>query len=98
MVGLGIFSTRWQDAEDRFLGTARLNQVSCQLGWSCFIWDKISSLYFGRSPMIPEPPKAGPFIDVTVDEWDMSRPNAGVGFDRQQYPETPSHRTSCCAT
>lgn len=93
---LDLFSETWNDQDEIRVEEARRAQVSCQLAWSCFLWDKIISLYFGRSPTLSEPPKSQLNPDLPVDEVDIW-PKVGAGLDGRGYPETPSHKHACFA-
>lgn len=37
------------------------------LAWSCYSWDKTLSLYLGRTPSLPEPPKWEPAVPETLE-------------------------------
>lgn len=56
---LGLFSGS-KGLEDRNLNVeqARRYQTGRRLAWSCFLWDKIISLYLGRAPTLPIPPNS----------------------------------------
>ena len=50
----------------KYSGTAHFSdediEVRNRLFWSCYFWDKLISLYFGRSPIIQDTPVSPPRI------------------------------------
>ncbi|KAI2791135.1 hypothetical protein POX_c03991 [Penicillium oxalicum] len=84
----------------RYLGAAQLSdediEIRNRLFWSCYFWDKVVSLYFGRAPAMQHsrvsPPRL--ILDDTseIESW---APH-GVTFpDGAHYPPTQAHSTSC---
>lgn len=71
-------------------------EIRNRLFWSCYFWDKIVSLYFGRSPTLQSsqgcPPRT--ILDDT-SELEPWIPHGIVFADGAQYPPTPAHSTSC---
>ncbi|KAF5623594.1 regulatory protein [Fusarium sp. NRRL 25303] len=57
-IDIGLFSLSPGKSEDIVW-----MQLGRHLAWSCFFWDKTLSLYLGRTPSLPEPPK-----------WDLALP------------------------
>ncbi|CAI7671782.1 unnamed protein product [Penicillium manginii] len=71
-------------------------EIRNRLFWSCYFWDKIVSLYFGRAPTMQHsrvsPPRM--ILDDT-SEIEIWTPH-GVTFpDGAHYPPTQAHSTSC---
>ncbi|KAF2035434.1 hypothetical protein EK21DRAFT_96677 [Setomelanomma holmii] len=68
-------------------------EIRNRLFWSCYLWDKIISLYFGRSPLIQNsdisPPKV--LMDDTA-ELDVWTPH---GLPSATYPPKQAHSISC---
>ncbi|KAH7085070.1 fungal-specific transcription factor domain-containing protein [Paraphoma chrysanthemicola] len=68
-------------------------EIRNRLFWSCYLWDKIISLYFGRSPAIQNseisPPKL--LMDDTAD-LDIWTPH-GIPFSH--YSPKQAHSVSC---
>uniref|UniRef100_A0A0D2Y6Z6 Zn(2)-C6 fungal-type domain-containing protein n=1 Tax=Fusarium oxysporum (strain Fo5176) TaxID=660025 RepID=A0A0D2Y6Z6_FUSOF len=66
-------------------------QLGRHLAWSCFFWDKTLSLYLGRTPSLPEPPKWDPALpdDPETELW----PPYPIPDDEalQSYQPRPSH-------
>ncbi|KAJ5359327.1 uncharacterized protein N7496_011740 [Penicillium cataractarum] len=84
----------------KYLGAAQLSdediEIRNRLFWSCYFWDKIVSLYFGRAPTMQHsrvsPPRM--ILDDT-SEIEIWTPH-GVTFpDGAHYPPTQAHSTSC---
>ncbi|KAJ5535902.1 transcriptional regulator family: Fungal Specific TF [Penicillium frequentans] len=84
----------------KYPGTAQLSdediEIRNRLFWSCYFWDKIVSLYFGRAPVMQHsrvsPPRM--ILDDT-SEIEIWTPH-GVTFpDGAHYPPTQAHSTSC---
>ncbi|KAJ6160561.1 hypothetical protein N7470_003957 [Penicillium chermesinum] len=84
----------------KYSGSAQLSdediEIRNRLFWSCYFWDKIVSLYFGRSPTMQHsrvsPPRM--ILDDT-SEVEIWTPH-GVRFpDGAHYPPTEAHSTSC---
>ncbi|KAJ5161856.1 hypothetical protein N7492_007248 [Penicillium capsulatum] len=84
----------------KYPGTAQLSdediEIRNRLFWSCYFWDKVVSLYFGRAPTMQHsmvsPPRM--ILDDT-SEIEIWTPH-GVSFpDGARYPPTQAHSTSC---
>ncbi|KAF4450509.1 hypothetical protein F53441_6364 [Fusarium austroafricanum] len=75
----------------------RETQLGRHLAWSCFLWDKTLSLYLGRSPSLPEPPKWDPAVpeEPEPDIW----PPYPFAEDESlnSYAPRPSHLILCFA-
>ncbi|KAL4788578.1 fungal-specific transcription factor domain-containing protein [Aspergillus varians] len=71
-------------------------EIRNRLFWSCYFWDKMMSLYFGRSPTLQSsqgcPPRT--ILDDT-SELEPWTPHGVVFSDGAQYPPTQAHSTSC---
>ncbi|KAF4415858.1 pathway-specific regulatory [Fusarium acutatum] len=72
-------------------------QLGRHLAWSCFFWDKTLSLYLGRTPSLPEPPKWDPALpeEPETELW----PPYPIPDDEalQSYQPRPSHLLLCFA-
>ncbi|CAI7607305.1 unnamed protein product [Penicillium glandicola] len=84
----------------KYSGSAHLSdediEIRNRLFWSCYFWDKVVSLYFGRAPTMQHsrvsPPRM--ILDDT-SEIEIWTPH-GVSFtDGAHYPPTQAHSTSC---
>ncbi|KAJ5901726.1 hypothetical protein N7495_002254 [Penicillium taxi] len=84
----------------KYPGAAQLSdediEIRNRLFWSCYFWDKMVSLYFGRAPSMQHsrvsPPRM--ILDDTA-ETELWTPH-GVTFpDGAQYPPTQARSTSC---
>ncbi|KAF7713708.1 Nitrogen assimilation transcription factor [Penicillium ucsense] len=84
----------------KYLGAAQLSdediEIRNRLFWSCYFWDKVISLYFGRAPAMQHSQVSPPrlILDDTseVESWGPH----GVTFpDGAHYPPTQAHSTSC---
>ncbi|KAJ5819256.1 hypothetical protein N7474_004847 [Penicillium riverlandense] len=84
----------------KYHGAAQLNdediEIRNRLFWSCYFWDKVVSLYFGRSPTMQHSRVSPPrMIMDDTSEVEIWTPH-GVDFpDGAQYPPTQAHSTSC---
>ncbi|KAH6693544.1 fungal-specific transcription factor [Plectosphaerella plurivora] len=82
---------------DRYAGTARLTdedvEIRHRLFWSCFLWDKVVSLYLGRSPTLKYSAVSPPRI--ILDDSSETEPWVPFGVDNSKYPPTAAHSTSC---
>ncbi|KAL4880947.1 fungal-specific transcription factor domain-containing protein [Aspergillus karnatakaensis] len=71
-------------------------EIRNRLFWSCYFWDKMMSLYFGRSPTLQSsqgcPPRT--ILDDT-SELEPWTPHGVVFPDGSHYPPTQAHSTSC---
>ncbi|PKY09197.1 putative Zn(II)2Cys6 transcription factor [Aspergillus campestris IBT 28561] len=91
-LGVSIDSLKYSDS-------AKLNdediEIRNRLFWSCYFWDKMVSLYFGRSPTMQNsrvsPPQT--ILDNTaeIENW---TPHGVVFPDGFHYPPTQAHSTS----
>lgn len=71
-------------------------EIRRRLFWSCYFWDKVISLYLGRSPALSHTPMSPPQIimdDSAEDE--LWLPHGLVYPEGQQYPATQAHSVSC---
>ncbi|KLJ07279.1 hypothetical protein EMPG_17226 [Blastomyces silverae] len=71
-------------------------EIRNRLFWSCYFWDKLVSLYFGRSPLIQDTPVSPPriLLDDTA-EIEIWTPHGVVFPEGTHYPPTQAHATSC---
>ncbi|WEW54692.1 hypothetical protein PRK78_000114 [Emydomyces testavorans] len=71
-------------------------EIRNRLFWSCYFWDKLVSLYFGRSPIIQDTPVSPPqiLLDDTA-EIEIWTPHGVVFPEGMHYPPTQAHSTSC---
>ncbi|EEH09662.1 conserved hypothetical protein [Histoplasma capsulatum G186AR] len=71
-------------------------EIRNRLFWTCYFWDKLVSLYFGRSPIIQDTPVSPPriLLDDTA-EIEIWTPHGVVFPEGTHYPPTQSHATSC---
>jgi hypothetical protein len=90
---LGLFTQPWIEHDDMTTEQARRYQISRQLAWSCFLWDKIISLYFGRHPTISEPPAATISFDESSDGDELWHPYDAQ--DNRDYPLVQSQKLAC---
>ncbi|KAJ9231370.1 transcriptional regulator family: Fungal Specific TF [Paecilomyces variotii] len=71
-------------------------EIRNRLFWSCYFWDKLVSLYFGRSPVMQysrvSPPRM--ILDDT-SEIEVWTPHGVVFPEGMQYPPAQAHSTSC---
>lgn len=71
-------------------------EIRRRLFWSCYFWDKVISLYLGRSPALSHSPVSPPQIimdDSAEDE--LWIPHGLHYSDGQEYPATKAHSISC---
>ncbi|EGU73557.1 hypothetical protein FOXB_15937 [Fusarium oxysporum f. sp. conglutinans Fo5176] len=91
-IDIGLFSLSPARSEDIIW-----TQLGRHLAWSCFFWDKTLSLYLGRTPSLPEPPKWDPALpdDPETELW----PPYPIPDDEalQSYQPRPSHLLLCFA-
>ncbi|PGH30427.1 hypothetical protein GX50_06801 [[Emmonsia] crescens] len=71
-------------------------EIRNRLFWSCYFWDKLVSLYFGRSPIIQDTPVSPPriLLDDTA-EIEIWTPHGVIFPEGTHYPPTQAHATSC---
>jgi hypothetical protein len=94
-IDIGLFSFAQHDANgNEDITKTRLGR---HLAWSCFLWDNTLSLYLGRTPSLPEPPKWDPALPETPEtgQWppysfaeDECR---SAGGDSTNYTPRPAH-------
>ncbi|KAF5693641.1 regulatory protein [Fusarium denticulatum] len=91
-IDIGLFSLSPGKSEDIVW-----MQLGRHLAWSCFFWDKTLSLYLGRTPSLPEPPKWDPALpdEPETELW----PPYPIPDDEaiQNYQPRPSHLLLCFA-
>ncbi|PLN86606.1 putative Zn(II)2Cys6 transcription factor [Aspergillus taichungensis] len=91
-LGISIDSLKYSDSAKL---TDEDIEIRTRLFWSCYFWDKMISLYFGRSPTmqnsIVSPPQT--ILDNTaeIENW---TPHGVVFPDGFHYPPTQAHSTS----
>ncbi|KAK0391863.1 hypothetical protein NLU13_1362 [Sarocladium strictum] len=84
----------------RFPGSVHLSdedvEIRHRLYWSCYIWDKMISLYLGRSPSMQHT-SASPQPVILDDsaENDLWTPFGASHSIDWKYPPTTSHSASC---
>ncbi|KAI5306930.1 hypothetical protein KEM56_006393 [Ascosphaera pollenicola] len=84
----------------KYSGTVQFSdediEIRNRLFWSCYFWDKLVSLYFGRAPLIQDTPVSPPrlLLDDTA-EIDIWTPHGVIFPDGTHYPPTQAHSTSC---
>ncbi|KAJ6438016.1 C6 transcription factor [Purpureocillium lavendulum] len=72
-------------------------EIRHRIFWGCYFWDKLISLYLGRSPSIQQTSISPP--QIVFD--DSAEEDIWVPFGAEQvgvtwkYPPTPAHSTSC---
>ncbi|KAF7117358.1 hypothetical protein CNMCM5793_006260 [Aspergillus hiratsukae] len=92
-LGISIDSRKYPDS-------AQLSdediEIRNRLFWSCYFWDKLVSLYFGRSPTMQNsrvsPPRT--ILDDT-SEIEIWTPHGVIFPEGTHYPPTQAHSTSC---
>ncbi|EWZ27866.1 hypothetical protein FOZG_18426 [Fusarium oxysporum Fo47] len=84
----------------RYPGSVHLTdeevEIRHRLYWSCYFWDKIISLYLGRSPSLQHTQVSPPQINMD----DSAENELWVPFDSPhgsdwKYPPATAHSTSC---
>lgn len=84
----------------KYSGSAQLSdediEIRNRLYWSCYFWDKVVSLYFGRAPTMQHsrdsPSRA--FLDDTSEN-ELWTPHGVTFSNGAHYPQTQAHSTSC---
>ncbi|KAK2762242.1 hypothetical protein FQN54_001252 [Arachnomyces sp. PD_36] len=84
----------------KYSGSAQFSdediEIRNRLFWSCYFWDKLISLYFGRSPIMQNsrvsPPRI--ILDDTA-EIEIWTPHGVIFPEGTHYPPTQAHSTSC---
>lgn len=89
----------------RYPGSLNLSEedieIRHRLFWSCYFWDKMISLYLGRSPSLSQTSVSPPQIMLDdSSETELWEPLRGVGVTaldggESSYPAVPSHAISC---
>ncbi|KAI7526054.1 hypothetical protein KC331_g17182 [Hortaea werneckii] len=71
-------------------------EIRNRLFWSCYLWDKLLSLYLGRLPVLQET-KMSPPRNIMDDtgELDIWRPQGIPPHLAAVYPPMQAHTTSC---
>ena len=71
-------------------------EIRRRLFWSCYFWDKIISLYLGRSPSLAHSPVSPPQIVMDDSaEKELWLPHGIKCPNGQEYPATPAYSISC---
>lgn len=71
-------------------------EIRRRLFWSCYFWDKVISLYLGRSPFLKSSPVSPPQVIMDDSAEDELWLPHGVAFPpAQEYPATKAHSISC---
>lgn len=84
----------------KYSGSAHLTDEDIEtrnrLFWSCYFWDKMISLYFGRAPIMQHSSVSPPrrILDDT-SEIEIWTPHGIVFPEGTHYPPTQAHSTSC---
>ncbi|KAH8895687.1 fungal-specific transcription factor domain-containing protein [Thozetella sp. PMI_491] len=70
-------------------------EIRNRLFWSCYFWDKVISLYLGRSPSLRYSTVSPP--QVILDDSAEQEPWIPFGLESEglNYPATLAHSTSC---
>ncbi|KAF4958105.1 hypothetical protein FGADI_2663 [Fusarium gaditjirri] len=91
-IDIGLFSLSSGSSHD--IGWIQLGR---HLAWSCFFWDKTLSLYLGRTPSLPEPPKWDPDLpeEPEIELWPPYELPEDESLSR--YTPRPSHLLLCFA-
>ncbi|OJJ45729.1 hypothetical protein ASPZODRAFT_68933 [Penicilliopsis zonata CBS 506.65] len=71
-------------------------EIRNRLFWSCYFWDKLISLYFGRAPIMQHSSVSPPrmILDDTA-EMESWVPHGVIFPDGTHYPPAQAHSTSC---
>ncbi|KAK2813791.1 hypothetical protein FQN50_000191 [Emmonsiellopsis sp. PD_5] len=84
----------------KYSGTVQFSaediEIRNRLFWCCYFWDKLVSLYFGRSPIIQDTPVSPPriLLDDTA-EIEIWTPHGVIFPEGTHYPPAQAHATSC---
>lgn len=71
-------------------------EIRRRLFWSCYFWDKIISLYLGRSPALSHSPVSPPQIIMDDSAEDELWVPHGLRYpEGQEYPPTKAHSITC---
>lgn len=73
-------------------------EVRRRIAWACYLWDKVISLYIGRTPTLQEPPSDEPaFLDdfEETEAWIPNGLDSRAPASNTEYPLTPSYAVSC---
>lgn len=85
---------------ERYVGSVHLSdedvEIRRRLFWSCYFWDKMISLYLGRSPTIQHTAVSPPhtMFDNSAEN-DLWVPFGLSGNVAGSYPPTTAHSASC---
>ncbi|CAH0029873.1 unnamed protein product, partial [Clonostachys rhizophaga] len=85
---------------ERYVGSVHLSdedvEIRRRLFWSCYFWDKMISLYLGRSPTIQHTAVSPPhtMFDNSAEN-DLWVPFGLSGNIAGSYPPTTAHSASC---
>ncbi|PVH80486.1 fungal-specific transcription factor domain-containing protein [Cadophora sp. DSE1049] len=84
----------------RYAGAVQLSdediEIRHRLFWSCYFWDKMISLYLGRSPTLQHSTVSPPQIMLDDSaETEFWKPHGIVYPDGFDYPPTQAHSISC---
>ena len=71
-------------------------EIRNRLFWACYFWDKLISLYLGRTPVLQQTSVSPPrqILDDTA-EIDIWMPQGLDQASTANYPPTQAHTTSC---
>lgn len=84
----------------KFAGSVQFSvediEIRNRLFWGCYFWDKLISLYLGRTPVLQETSVSPPrqILDDT-SEIDIWTPQGLDQASTAEYPPTQAHTTSC---
>lgn len=71
-------------------------EIRRRIFWACYFWDKVISLYLGRSPSLSHSPVSPPQIIMDDSAEDELWLPHGVHYPPgQEYPATQAHSISC---
>ncbi|KAH9217762.1 fungal-specific transcription factor domain-containing protein [Leptodontidium sp. 2 PMI_412] len=84
----------------RYAGAVQLSdediEIRHRLFWSCYFWDKMISLYLGRSPTLQHSTVSPPQIMLDDSaETELWKPHGIVYPEGFEYPPTQAHSISC---
>ncbi|CZR54053.1 related to pathway-specific regulatory protein nit-4 [Phialocephala subalpina] len=84
----------------RYAGNVRLSdediEIRHRLFWSCYFWDKMISLYLGRSPTLQHSSVSPPQVMLDDSaETELWTPHGVVYPNDVEYPPTQAHSISC---
>ncbi|KAF8848904.1 fungal-specific transcription factor domain-containing protein [Acephala macrosclerotiorum] len=84
----------------KYAGNVRLSdediEIRHRLFWSCYFWDKMISLYLGRSPTLQHSSVSPPQVMLDDSaETELWMPHGIVYPNNVEYPPTQAHSISC---